>query len=55
MPVLLFDENYWRSIINFEAMVEQGVIDQHDLAIFRFVETAEQAWQAIREHYALRE
>lgn len=52
MPVLLFDESYWRSIINFDAMVEQGVIDAHDLAIFRFVETAEQAWQIIREHYA---
>ncbi len=55
MPVLLFDENYWRSIVDFEAMVEQGVIDDHDLAIFRFVETAEQAWQVIREHYAPRE
>jgi hypothetical protein len=36
-------------------MVEQGVIDEHDLAIFRFVETAEQAWQAIRDHYEKRE
>lgn len=55
MPVLLFDESYWRSIINFDAMVEQGVIDARDLEIFRFVETAEQAWQLIREHYATRE
>lgn len=55
MPVLLFDENYWRSVVNFEAMVEQGVIDEHDLAIFRFVQTAEQAWQAIRDHYEKRD
>ncbi len=52
IPVLLFDEAYWRSIINFDAMVEHGVIDEHDLTIFRFVETAEQAWEAIRQHYA---
>ncbi len=55
MPVLLFDEIYWRSIVNFDAMVEQGVIDAGDLEIFRFVETAEQAWQLIREHYAIRD
>ncbi len=55
MPVLLFDEAYWRSVLNFEAMVDNGVIDEDDLAIFRFVETAEQAWQLIREHYASRE
>ena len=51
MPVLLFDAGYWRRIVNFEAMVEAGVIDERDLDIFRYVETAEQAWQLIQEHY----
>lgn len=52
MPVLLFDEAYWRRVVGFEAMVEHGVIDEEDLAIFRYVETAEQAWEAIRRYYA---
>lgn len=51
MPVLLFDAAYWKSLVNFEAMVENGVIDEEDLGILRFVETAGEAWEAIQEHY----
>ena len=31
MPVLLFDAAYWRRIVNFDALVEEGVIDHRDL------------------------
>lgn len=51
IPVLLFGESWWRQIINFEAMVEEGVISPEDLDIFRYVETAEAAWEAIEEFY----
>lgn len=53
MPVLLFGEAYWRRLVSFEAMVEDGVIDDHDLDLFRFVETADEAWGAITFHYGL--
>ncbi len=49
VPVLLFGKQYWQKIINFEAMVEEGVIDSHDLELFRYVDTAEQAWEAIKQ------
>ena len=52
MPVLLFDEVYWRRVIDFGFLAEEGVIDPHDLSLFRFVETAEQAWDLIQAHYA---
>ncbi len=55
LPVLLFDEGYWRRVLDFEAMVDEGVIDPEDLGIFRYVETAEEAWACIREHYGLGE
>ncbi len=47
MPVLLFGEEYWRRIINFEAMVDEGTIAPKDLEIFHFVESAEEAWSYI--------
>ncbi len=53
MPVLLFGREYWQKIVNFEAMVEEGMIDKDDLDIFRFVESAEEAWSAIKAHYEL--
>ncbi|SLN30422.1 TIGR00730 family Rossman fold protein [Oceanibacterium hippocampi] len=48
MPVLLFGEEYWRKVINFEAMVEAEVIGAKDLDLFRFVESAEEAWAMIK-------
>ena len=48
LPVLLLGEAYWRRVINFDALVEEGMIDEADLSIFSFVETAEEAWQIIR-------
>ncbi len=47
IPVVLFDQSYWRSIINFEALVEHGMIARSDLDLFQFAETAEEAWACI--------
>ena len=52
MPVLLFDAAYWRRVVNFAALVEEGVVDERDLGLFSFVESAEDAWAAIERHYA---
>ena len=51
IPVLLFHEAWWRRIVDFEAMVEAGVISRADLDIFSFVETAEQACDLIEAFY----
>ena len=47
VPFLLFGEAFWRSIINWEALAEAGTISADDLELFRFVETAEEAMEAI--------
>jgi len=51
IPLLLFHENFWRRIINFEALVDEGTISQEDLDLFQYVETAEQAWKIVCEFY----
>ncbi|MFD1911809.1 LOG family protein [Halodurantibacterium flavum] len=47
LPFLLFGEDFWRRIINWDALAEAGTISQADLGLFRFVETAEDAVAAI--------
>ncbi|WP_294611636.1 TIGR00730 family Rossman fold protein [Roseovarius sp.] len=47
VPFLLFGEAFWRSIINWDALSEAGTISAEDLELFRFVETAEEAIEAI--------
>lgn len=43
VPFLLFGEEFWRGIINWEVLADAGTISADDLKLFQFVETAEEA------------
>jgi uncharacterized protein (TIGR00730 family) len=47
IPVLLFGREYWERVIDFSALVDEGMIAPADLDIFCFVETADDAWQRL--------
>jgi len=51
LPVVLFGEDYWRKAVNFEFLRDEGTISPEDLNIFRYAETAEEAWKIICEFY----
>lgn len=55
LPIFLFGEEFWRRVVNFDALVEEGVIGENDLNLFRFVETAEEAWDKLNVYYATRD
>ena len=46
-PIVLYDQAYWRRLINFDALIEEGVINADDMALISFAESAEQAWAAL--------
>ena len=52
VPILLFGKAYWQRIIDFDALVEEGMIAASDLDLFEYVETALEAKQAIEAFYA---
>jgi uncharacterized protein (TIGR00730 family) len=51
IPVLLFGRQFWERVVNFDALVEEGVVSEKDLSIFRYVETADEAWAAVQSFY----
>jgi uncharacterized protein (TIGR00730 family) len=51
-PVLLFGRDFWSRLINFELLIETGMINAADVQLFTFVETAEEAWAALDAEYA---
>jgi uncharacterized protein (TIGR00730 family) len=51
VPVMLVGEAFWRRLIDFDFMLEEGVIDERDLQLFRFAETAPEIWDSIRNWY----
>ncbi|MGC4028648.1 MAG: LOG family protein [Steroidobacteraceae bacterium] len=47
IPVVLFDEEYWRSVVDFNQLVSHGMVDAADLELFRFAEDAEAVWNQL--------
>ena len=50
-PILLFDRAFWTSLINWQLLVDTGMINAADLGLFHFVETAEEAWAVLAAEY----
>lgn len=53
IPVVLVGENYWRGAVDFDFMVEEGVIDPEDRELFWFAETAQEIWDGIVHWHAV--
>jgi uncharacterized protein (TIGR00730 family) len=53
IPILFFGREFWDRVVNFEALVEEGVVSEADLGLFRFCDTAEEAWDVVRSHYGV--
>ena len=53
LPIILFGSAYWRRLINFEALVEEGAVSEEDLDIIHFVDEPRQAWDIIAKFYRL--
>ncbi|OWF65464.1 Rossman fold protein, TIGR00730 family [Polynucleobacter hirudinilacicola] len=52
-PVILIGKEFWSQMVHFKEMIEFGVIDEGDMKVIHFAETAEEAWAIIRNHYQL--
>ena len=50
-PVLLFGREFWTRLINFDLLVDTGMISALDLQLFRFVESADEAWSVLEAEY----
>jgi len=48
VPVVLVGEDYWRRAVDFDFLVDEGVIDPEDRELFWFAETAADIWDGIQ-------
>lgn len=53
VPIFLFGSDYWKRLINFEVLVEEGAISPDDLQLFEYVDEPAQAWEGIKRFYNL--
>jgi uncharacterized protein (TIGR00730 family) len=50
LPIVLYDRKFWRSLINFEHLVETGMINAADLTLFDFADDPSEAWDQLLKH-----
>jgi len=50
VTVVLVGREFWERLINWQLLIECGLISQHDLQLFHYAETAQEAWDLIGRH-----
>ena len=53
IPIILYGEDYWKQIINFQALADEGVIADEHMDLLQFAETAQQAWDIIAQFHGV--
>jgi uncharacterized protein (TIGR00730 family) len=47
MPIVLVGEAWWQRTVDFDFLAAEGMIARRDLRLFRYAESAREAWRAI--------
>ena len=50
-PILLFGREFWSQLINFDLLIDTGMIAPGDVKLFHYVESAEEAWALLESEY----
>ena len=50
LAVIIYDKKYWNKIINFDALVDMGMISKSDLGLFTMCDTIDETFDAIIKH-----
>ncbi len=53
VPIVLFGTDYWKRLINMDVLVEEGAVSPEDLALFKYTDDPQEAWDTIRNFYNL--
>ena len=54
VSVVLVGRAFWERLINWDFLVEQGLIGREDLGLFHYAETAQEAWDLIARNHGVR-
>ena len=53
VPIVLFGSSYWKRLLNFDVLIEEGAISPEDLELLTYVDDPQDAWDAIKSFYEL--
>jgi uncharacterized protein (TIGR00730 family) len=53
VPIFLYGSAYWKRLINFDVLIEEGAISPEDVHLFKYVDDPQTTWNEIKRFYAL--
>jgi uncharacterized protein (TIGR00730 family) len=53
VPIVLFGSDYWKRLINFDVLIEEGLISPDDMNLFQYADDPQDAWNIIKQFYRL--
>ena len=53
MVIVLVGRAFWERLINWQLLVEEGLIGEEELHLFHYAETAQEAWELIGRHHGM--
>jgi uncharacterized protein (TIGR00730 family) len=52
IPIVLFGREYWRRVIDFQFLADEGVITDEHLNLLAYADTPQEAWELIERFYS---
>ena len=53
VPIVLFGSDHWKRLVDFQVLVDEGMISPGDIQLFHYADEPQQAWDIIRRFYEL--
>lgn len=47
IPIVLFDEAYWRAVVDFDVLAEHDMVSRDELSLLVFADSAEDVWRCL--------
>jgi uncharacterized protein (TIGR00730 family) len=51
LKIIIYDEAYWKEVINFDALIEHGTISKEDMKMFEFSNSVDDAFMKMKLHF----
>ena len=55
IPILMYGTDYWKRVIDFQFLADEGVIQDSHLDLFQYTETPQETWEVIKDFHGVEE
>ena len=50
VPIVLYNEEFWKSVVNFNTLIDHGTISPEDVNLFEYCNTVDEAYEYVTQN-----